>query len=109
MNYKYTTYMEAYPNPTIASTLELSQRMQLLGSLAVTAGVLLSEKQAKKMYGGARIEYMVERKLITKRKDVSSANGQYKFLKGDIDAVIFSNYHEGFNDLKAFVVTGKIK
>lgn len=79
--------------------IEQVQRMHLLGTLAMVGGELLSYHRATQLYGAARVDYLIQVGLIKGVKDPSSRNGQVKYLRGDIDAVIFSNYHEGLGEL----------
>lgn len=91
--------VEAHPSDATRVTIEQVQRMHLLGTLAATGTELLSYSKATQLYGAARIDYLIHRGLIKGLKDPSSRNGQVKYLRGDIDAVIVSNYHENIGKL----------
>ena len=97
--YRGSYIVEAHPSDATRVTVEQAQRMHLLGTLAMVGGELLSYHRATQLYGATRIDYLIQVGLIKGVKDPSSRNGQVKYLRGDIDAVIFSNYHEGLGEL----------
>lgn len=97
--YRGSYIVEAHPSDATRVTIEQVQRMHLLGTLAATGTELLSYSKATQLYGAARIDYLIHRGLIKGLKDPSSRNGQVKYLRGDIDAVIVSNYHENIGKL----------
>ncbi len=97
--YRGSYIVEAHPSDSTRHIVEQAQRMHLLGSLVAVGSELLSYHRATQLYGASRIDYLIQRELIKGVKDPSCRNGQVKYLRGDIDAVIFSNYHENISEL----------
>lgn len=95
--------VDIYPEET-RRRIEEWQRVHLLSSMGQYSDQLLSEREAYERYGETRIRYLTAHRFITPRTDIAS--GRRKYLRGDIDTVIFANYHERLSSLIRYQQTG---